>query len=339
MKVKDLKRTLELVKPGLASKEILEQATSIIFRDGKAWTFNDEVAVCAPLQDLELTGAVPADPLYKLLSRLPADGDLKISVKDDELTIQCGRSKTGLRLEQEIRLPLDEELEDPKEWAKLPEGFLEAVKTSLFTASRSGHLPILTCVNIQDEFVQTCDEYRMTRCGGFTIKTEHELNVVARHLERLASYNPVQDGISGSWWHFRNKAGVVYMVRIVDGEYPNLDQFLDVEGGVEIEFPPELQASLEWASIMADDAVKFEQEVEVKLTKGYLTVRGEGPDGWAEDALRMKYAGEPVSFKAHPLFLKEMAKRSRKVTVSPQALKVEGENGFVHMVALDDGEE
>ncbi len=338
MKTKDLKRILELVKPGLASKEILEQATSIIFRNGKVWTFNDEVAVTAPL-DLDITGAIPAEPLYKLLSKLPADGDLDISTKDNELTIKCGRSKTGIRLEPEIRLPIDEELEEPKQWSKLPEGFLEAVKTVLFTASRSGHLPILTCININDDFVQTCDEYRMTRCGGFLFKMEGNMNVVARHLEKLASYNPVQNGISGAWWHFRNKDKVVYMVRIVAGEYPNLDQFLQVDDGVEIEFPVELQNSLEWAGIMADVAVKFEQEVEVQLTKGYLTVRGEGPDGWAEDSLRMKYTGEPVNFKAHPLFLKEMARRSNKVTVSPTSLKVEGDKGFVHIIALDDGEE
>ena len=335
MKTKDLKKILELVKPGLASREILEQATSLIFKDGHVWTFNDEVAVMAPL-DIGVEGAVLAEPLYKLLAKLPADGDLDITTEGDELRIKCGKSRTGIRLEPEIRLPLDEELAEPEVWIELDEGFLPALKAVLFSASRSGHLPILTCVHITDSHMETCDEYRMTRCGGFQL--EGDIKVVAKHLERLAAYKPIEDGISGNWWHFRSKEGVTYAVRMVEGEYPNLDGFLDVEGP-EVEFPKELEKSLEWAAVMADDSTKFDQEVEVKLSKGMLTVRGEGPEGWAEDSLRMKYTGDPASFKAHPAFLKEMAARSRKVTVGAEALKVEGEGDFVHVVALDDGEE
>ena len=40
---------LELVKPGLAAKEIIEQSTSFVFRAGQVITYNDEVAVHAPV--------------------------------------------------------------------------------------------------------------------------------------------------------------------------------------------------------------------------------------------------------------------------------------------------
>jgi len=334
MKTQELKKTLELVKPGLANKEILEQATSIIFKDGHAWTFNDEVAVMAPLE-IGITGAVPAEPLYQFLAKLSPDVEVEIAEGENELKLKAGRNRAGIRMDPDIKLPLDEELVEPEEWNDIPEGFLPALQNVLFSASRSGHLPILTCVHIADEFMETCDEFRMTRQGGFTLKMEGDIKIVAKHLEQLKDYKPTEDGINGHWLHFRNEGGVVYAVRMVEGEYPDLSGFI-INDGVEISFPKELNEALDWAAVMADDKIKYEQEVSVLLTKGNMTVRGEGPDGWAEQTLRLKYTGDNLTFKSHPLFLKEMAKLAKKVTVGDTALKVEGENGFVHVVALEE---
>lgn len=347
MKSNELKKALESVRPGLATKELMEQATSILFREDSIQTFNDEVAVIYPLKS-GILGAVPAEPIYKFLSKLDGEAEINVEQGENELKLSCGRNRAGIRMDPEIKLPLDEELSEPEEWASLPEKFLPALKLVLFSASRSGHKPILTCVHITESWLETCDGFRLTRCNCETSNTpEHEANgekplfstkVIARHLEKLPNYSPDQFGFSGNWLHFKNSlgSGVRYCVRMIEAEYPNLDEFIQVEGP-EIQFPKELEGALDWASVMTDGTIKYEQKVSVDISKRGMVVKGEGPDGWAEETIRMRYQGEQIGFQAHPSFLREMAKLARKVTVSKEALKVEGE-GFIHVVSLDSGE-
>lgn len=338
MKATELKKALELVKPGLAKRELIDQSTNVSFKNHLIFTFNDEVAVVAPIE-LDIEGSIPADPLYSFLSKLDSESECTIIITENEFKINSGRNRAGIRMDPEIRLPITEEVSEPESWHELPEKFLESLRTVQFTASRSGHLPILTCVNITDYFLQTFDEFRITRSFCRTEFRDNgdaplSMNIVAKNLEKLPGYQPTEIGFTQNWAHFRNKDGVRYCCRIVDGEYPNLDRFMEQEG-MELELPTELESALDWASVITDNTIQYEQEVEVHIKKGSLTVRGQGPDGWAEQEMRMKYKGEPVQFKAHPTFLKEMSKLTKKIIINDEVLKVETE-GFVHLIALSE---
>lgn len=335
MKSQDLRKALEAVKPGLASKELMEQATSVMFRKDSLWTFNDEVAVTAPLET-GIEGAAPGAPLYAFLSKLKPDSEVSLELGENELKISSGRNRAGILLDPDIKLPLDEELELPKRFKAFTKELEQAINMALFSASRSGHIPILTCVHFTDSFVETCDEYRMTRCPAPAVSSNSDLIIVAKGLERIGAYKPIKVGQSKTGWvHFLNGEGVRYCVRSAQGEYPNLDKFLEVSGQ-EIEFPENLSEALDWASIVADDSVKYEQSVSVSIGKTGLTVKGKGPYGWAEQTIRMRYTGNPINFDSHPSFLKEMTKLASKVTVGENSLKVEGE-GFIHVVSLNSG--
>lgn len=338
MKSGELKKALELIKPGLANKEIMEQATSIIFREGRLETFNDEVAVLVPI-DLSITGAIPAEPLYKFLAKLPPEADIKIETGENELKFSSGRNRAGIRLESEIKLPIDDELVEIEEWFDLPEQFIKALSICQFSAARSGHIPILTCLHITENFIESFDEFRITRADCHLDVTVDipgdvplDLNIVARHLEKLPNYKPTKYGFGRNWMYFLNEAGVRFCVRLVTGNYPDLSQFMEVEGTT-LELPKDLEKALDWASIVADDKIKYEQSVDVTIDKSSLTVRGQGPDGWAEETVMFKYRGAKHQFTAHPLFLKEMAKLGSKVTIGDTSLKIQGE-GFIHLVSL-----
>jgi len=338
MKTSELRHALELVKPGLARKELLEQATSIIFKDDKVWTFNDEVAVVVPLK-IGLIGAVPADPLYKLLAKLPPDGDLRIEEESpdqkQELRFSCGRNRAGIRRDEEIRLPLDEEIGEPEGWQDLPEGFTKALDRVLFSCAQGGHRPILTCVHITDNHIESCDGFRMTR---IKIKAVcDDICIVGKNLENLTDYSPIKFGFSDNWIQFLNKDNVRYAVRMVEGDYPSLDQFIEFEGQ-DMEFPAEdVKKALDWAKVIADDSIKYKQNVDLSIQKGKLIVKGEGPDGWAEETLRLKYNGPVMEFKTNPIMFQEMLELGGKIIVGKESLKIESD-GYVHVVSLENEE-
>ena len=62
----ELKEALETVKPGLASKEIIEQSTSFAFMGDKVVTYNNKISMSHPVKGLDITGAVKADEMYQL---------------------------------------------------------------------------------------------------------------------------------------------------------------------------------------------------------------------------------------------------------------------------------
>ena len=117
MRRSDLLAALETVKPGLSNKEMIEQATSFAFLGDRIVTYNDEISISHPVQNLNIEGAVQAEELYKLLSKLKKE-DIEITTIDNELQIKCGRTKAGLTLQQEIKLPL-EEITGKRKWKKV----------------------------------------------------------------------------------------------------------------------------------------------------------------------------------------------------------------------------
>lgn len=345
MKVEELKRYLELVKPGLGTQkgEFLEQISSIIFSDGMIRTFNDKVGIILEVET-GIQGAVPGEPIYAFLNKLRADADLNISQDGNELKISSGRNRAGIRMDEQIKLPLDEELKEPDEWMQLPEKFIPALHSVMFSASSSGQKPILTCVHFTESFLETCDGFRLTRhslslppsMDRVGEDAPWDTNVQAKNLEKLHSYNPTEYGFTENWLQFRNKDGVRYCVRLIEAEFPDLSKLIDVEGP-EIHFPDELADALSWAEVMISDALKFDQKVKISFSKTGMLVRGEGPNGWAEKSIRMKYTGQPIEFETHPTFLKEMIGIAKKVIVGPDSLKIEGE-GIAHIVSLDEPE-
>ncbi len=63
---KKLQEALEIVKPGLSNNEIIEQTTSFAFIDGRVITYNDELSISCPVEELNVQGAVKAEELYQI---------------------------------------------------------------------------------------------------------------------------------------------------------------------------------------------------------------------------------------------------------------------------------
>jgi hypothetical protein len=65
-----LLQQLESVQAGLSSREIIEQSSCFVFKDGNVVTFNDEVSCSRPCELGSFTGAVQAAPLLSIREML-----------------------------------------------------------------------------------------------------------------------------------------------------------------------------------------------------------------------------------------------------------------------------
>ena len=318
---------LTAVQPGIAKALVVEQATCFVFLDGLVCTFNNEVAVSHPLA-VDFDGAVPGKEFYDFIKKLKIK-EVELTVgKQNDLLVKAGRSKVTLRLEEDVKLPLDElGLPEDEDYTDLPTTFIDAVSSCIFSVGKDVNKPILSYLHVKDTFIESSDNYRITRFGmGKTKAFPERLLIPSIAAKNIVEYKPVEYALTDGWVHFRNKDEALFSCRILEDAYPDFSNFLKVKGD-EIEFPSDLDEILDRASVFCVD-----QRVKVSLEKGKLTVSTESANGNFVETVRIKYEGASTEFYMHPQFMRDTLKLNKKAIIG-KALKFSNDN-FEHVVRL-----
>ncbi len=335
----ELLSVLAKMRPGLATKDVVEQATALVFKDGFVWSFNDEIAISHPLPDkVEIDGvAVPAEPLIKYLEKATAE-TMTMTIIDKEgtheLRLNCGKHTAGIGL-QEIKLAVEDiPLPDDKEWCGLHKDFLEGAALARLSCTADMSTPVLSCVCWTGKDLIGCDNFQLTKVSLAKAKAFLE-NVLlpAMALRTLKDYAPNAYAIKEGWAHFINDDDVLYSFRTVSGKYPDVSPLLKISGK-EVKLPDGLTAALDRAGVFSK--AEFQQDEQVTLEAdglGTLVVEARGLVGWSKDALTMPKETPPFVLAVNPAVLAKSLTLGTTVTVSENALAITGTN-FIHVVCL-----
>lgn len=313
---------LAKVKPGLSSKEFIEQSTSFAFLGDRVVTYNDEVSISHPIEGMDITGAIQAEPLYSLLSKI-TDDKIKITVNGKELMVKAGAVKAGFALQEEIKLPL-EEVDVKKKWKILsnPKALLKGLKFVSFTCSKDVTRPVLTCVNVlQSGELQATDNFRVTTYNTDPLPVKGFLLPV-NALNVLVGY-PVRDIAKTSGWvHFRTDDGTILSARTYKEDFPNVNAHMKVKGHA-LPLPNTLDEMVERSLVVTKSEVLINSVVEIALSDGLLKVSGKADFGWFSEVKKIKYTGTSFIFIINPLFLIDIAQESEwEATISKKADRV-----------------
>lgn len=323
---KELLKALQAVKPGVATNETIEQSASFVFNDNRVFSYNDEISVSVPLK-LDLTGSVPAKEFLALINKMSAE-EVTLTVNGNEIQVVGGKSKAGLRLESEIKLPL-EEIGMPEGWNELPAKFCEGVQFCLFSAGKDQTKYILTHIHVSQDCVESSDGYRATRYymhEDQAFSTPLLIPTVA--AKDVVAYTPHEYATTDGWLHFRNKDDMVFSCRCADETYPNIDIFIEAKGE-SIQLPEGLDAIMDRGSVLSEG-----QRLTIILEDGgNLVLATENDAGWFEEETKVAYKGKPLEFDIYPEFLTKILKVKAEVTVSEKLMKFETDD-FTHVVAL-----
>lgn len=334
----ELIEALEKTKPGLSKTEVIEQATSFVFSDGLIITYNDEISVAHPLEELKgIEGAVKAEELYKLLTRMK-DDELEIDIINNELRIITEHVKAGLVIE-EIRLPLLDNVKHEK-WHALPENFLDALKFVVFSCSRDMSKPVLTCVNITSNHVEASDGFRVTRQHLKTnLPIKRPFLIPESSVKQIINYDIENIVVEEEWAHFQTKDDTVLSCRIFNDVYPDIDAIgiLEVEG-IKLQLPNNLNEVIDRVAVFTQKQGLIGTEVLVSIADKKFKVRGQNEYGWVEEECRINYKKQPIRFSTNPEFLKDIVRLTQKCTVGKEKMKFVGD-GWVHVLALSSNEE
>lgn len=320
---------LEQIQAGLTTRDIIEQSACFVFKDGRIWTFNDEVSCSVP-SPLKIEGAITAASMIGILRKLPED-DLTCEVQKGALIINGKKKQIELKMEKKIRLPIDQ-LETPEEWVKLDDNFSEAIFLAHQCCGRDEKEFQNTCIAITPKYIEAFDNMQAIR---YKLKTKIEEPSLVRGscVRHITSLNMTKMGVSEAWIHFKNGSGLRYSVRreVQDREI-DLSPIFKVEGS-RLVLPKGLSEASDRGSEFSKENVD-DNEITVQLKKGKIRVIGAGLSGKIKEWKTLKgYKGEDFSFKILPALLSELVKKYNECEVAEEQLRVSGEN-FTYIVSI-----
>ena len=336
MKIKreDFLKILNIAAVGLTRREILEQSNSFVFTEDYLVTFNGEVLTkCKnPLDDV--TGAVGAEDLTKLLSKFP-DEFIEVIDKGDELRIKAGgRRSAGITKAAEVALPFDD-VPAPKKWNPIPETLLSVLHQAARVCGQDETQPRTTEVHVTEDKVEACDNFRLFR---YTMDTgfKKELLIPALSVAGLAGLVFTHCSTRGGWVHFKTESDHVVSLRCSQGEYPDISPLLEMGKKTEkVTLPSNLADILGRAEVMHETS--YDAVVSVTIKEGELTLKASKEGGWYKETKRVKYSGRPLQFQVHPKFLEDVLQKTHKVLIGGDRLKLEaGDAVFIVCLEVTD---
>jgi DNA polymerase III sliding clamp (beta) subunit (PCNA family) len=328
----NLLKALQIVKPGLASHQLIEQGTSFCFIDGYVMTYNDDISVRCPVKDLKkLTGAINAFELYDYINRIKTE-EITFNVDEKEILIKAGRSKAGFVLENEILLPV-EEIGNIKNWKKLPDNFLKAIKFCAAACAKSDNKPILTCIHVNEDIIEGAEHHRI---ANYTLSNTLKINpflLPASSVNDVIKFQPIEIANGENWIHFKNEEKAIMSCRIVEENYVETEKHFKIKGK-KIIFPKTLPETIDRARVFSKEKESIMETIEIQLEKGKLCVSSKSQSGWFKETLRNKeYEGESIEFLITPYLLKDIINESYTAIIDDTKLIFKGK-GWEYLTML-----
>lgn len=306
----ELQNALNIVKAGLANKEIIEQMTSFAFIDGNVVTYNDEISVKHPLPGITITGAVKAEELYAIVSKFKAD-EIDVEITETEILLSCGKASAGLTLQSEILLPLDE-LKGKRKWQALPKNFGDMLAMASQSASSDMSRPVLTAVYLTADLLVSTDSYRISHVIPAQPLPFTNILIPAASVDKVLKINPTKVSVSQAWIHWMNEVGTELSCRTMEDKYPNTLPFMSPkEAGTPVLFPAVLPDMIDRADVFAKRQHALDACIEIGLNDKTLTISAKSDTGWFKEDCRCRFTGAPMTFQITPMLIKAILSKEQ----------------------------
>lgn len=312
---------LEGTKVGLTQKEVIEQSHNFVFKNGRIYTFNDEVC-CSGKTDIDIEGSVLGPPLLEVLRKLP-DDELKVEVADGEFVLR-GRKKTiAIPMEKEIFLPINS-VEDAGKWKKLDPQFLEAIDLVRQCTETDRTKVALTCVRMCPDFIEAFDNYQLCRWNVST-GVDEEVLIKNETAKAIVQLGVTRVSLSPQWIHYWNKeTDIILSARRYFEEYRDLGPYLK-RTGEKASFPKGLADSVDVSTLFAADNSADDKDVlSVDIRPGKVRISASGMSGRYEEVKNVKYKGPSFSFRIHAKIFASVVSRFEEVYLTDKMLYVDG---------------
>jgi len=310
----ELLKVLAAVRPGIAKKEIILQATHIIFTGDAVATYNDSICIIHPYET-DFQCSVQGEEFYKALESIN-EKEVEIIVEEKQVRIKSRRTKAGLstlvgekeKVEGMIQ-NLREKTSVKRFWRKLPGDFVQGVFLCMFSTSKDMTKGVRCCVATRNNEIFSTDNLRLSKyvMNG----SMDSVLIPSKTAVELVKYDLTRYGVSEGWTHFLTKDNVMFNCRTMAGDYPfdAINRFFRPPEE-EIILPKELQDAMKAAAVFAAGDVDIAKMIEVKIKGNKITCKSEKERGWMEKELDVEGDVDDVVFYINPIFMAQILEKS-----------------------------
>jgi len=322
MKIKrsELLEALNAVKPGLATKTVVQQMEHVIFTGQDIVTYNEQTGILYPFET-DFEASVNYNDLYKIITKIKKD-EVELTVEESELLITTKTTKAGLvtMTTDEIDESLDGLINQlPNEvngldWQDIPSDFIDGALLCIPAVSQDLSQGTLACLYINNDNLICTDNQRIS---WYKLKepVNYEFFIRAGTIRELASFDIKRLCVSESWIHFITDKDVVFSTRLIRGK--SFDYFLDMFDGFKgtaVELPEGLKALVDSAAVMAEEGIY--RNMRVTIQEGEMVCATQNARGWIEEPIPIKYDKKtPIDFQVSAIFLQQILNLPLKMTV------------------------
>lgn len=321
IKKKELQEALKIVRPGLGDENLIQQSTAFAFYDNKVITYNDRISVSHPVENLEISGAIKAEELYKLLDKIDRE-QIDINVDGNEVLIKAGRAKATFQIQEEIHLPI---LKEKFKWSNLPGDFCECLNFAYPVCSTDMSMLILTCVYVTGDTMLSSDSFRILQQTMESEIDEGEFLISYDSAKLVAQMNPTKICISPAWVHFKTEKGTIISCRTIEGEYPNIGKFF-FKNGERIKLSGKISQILERAKIFSKKDFILDERVSIEVMPGKIKVGSKSECGAFQEESPIDYDGEILKFEIVPVLFEHIFKQTQEFSLKENKVQFQGEN-------------
>lgn len=333
----EILKVINLVKPGIAKKDLVEQATHLIFTKDDIATFNDQVCIIHPFKS-EFEFSTKADEFIKIIESIK-EPEFELTLEDDNIRIKSkstNAKRTTVVGETALVTHLIEAVKQAmigkNFWKPLPKEFTEGLYLCAFSASRDLTTGIRSCCAIKNDGIYTTDNIRIS---NFIMDSKmDEVLLPAKDAAELVKYAVIEYGISENWAHFKTAEGVIFNCKTLKGDYPfsTLDGiFSDKE--VSLKFPEDLKEAVDSITSLAEGESDSDKSITVEIKKGKIIAKAEKERGWITKTIEFDYEGEEFQFLVNPIFFTAVLKHASEFILLEGKLQFQSGN-FFHILAL-----
>lgn len=219
-------KILSLLKPGLISGAVFEQADHFVFTGKEVGTYNDHICVLYPFKT-KLCFSVCSQDFYSLCTKLKETGFDVISLQIEENTLFIeGKGRNNQIFEGKMNVLIDiKESESyfdgfsvvESSWNDLPDNFGQGVSFCLLSVSDDITDRRFSSIHVHEKYLISSDDIRITK-----FKLSSSMNdtfvMPGFNLRYFSNFTFNKYLIKLPWVIFKSSAGILFCIRLVNSE-------------------------------------------------------------------------------------------------------------------------
>lgn len=341
---------LDVVKPAIATKALLEELTHVWFAKDQLLAYDDVLGIRAPFQSDGLVGGIRGALLLGLLTNSMAKFvEITTEESGTEALLKASRAKLKLALLDADKAVWEYPSVKKDKFFSLTPEFMEALGDVLIAAGQDTSIPDQLGVTLSlDEDGLTLYATDANSIASASIEIpkgyDEEYLVIptpfCEQLIRLCTEEPrmaiVKEGVVAEC-----KPGIGVYSRLVDVPEPadfagQLSRALP-KGFIKkaVPIPPVLRLAVERALVVLDG--KIAEPIKFFVKDGVLNLEADSPLGELRDSIQLEKEHEDVSIRVDPALIKRGLEKCDEMFVADSCLAMLGRKGnFVYAVSTKD---